>query len=132
MSSDAVSMSSSRPYLIRALHDWIIDNSMTPYLLVDVSVEGIEVPMQHVEDGKIILNISPTAVTELQLGNELIGFTARFDGRPFNVFVPIHAVMAIYAQESGQGMAFQGDGQGDAPPEPPQQSGKGPRLKVVK
>lgn len=124
-------MTSSRPYLIRALYEWIVDNGLTPYLLVNAEAEGVGVPRDFVESGKIILNISPIAVQGLKLGNECIEFEARFAGTPRAVAVPPHAVLAIYAKENGQGMLF-GEGEGGTPPEPtPPKPGK-PSLKIVK
>jgi len=99
-------MTSSRPYLIRAIYDWITDNSMTPYLLVNAKMEGVNVPHQYVENGKIVLNIAAGAVGSLSLGNESIGFNARFGGVPTELEIPVSAVMAIYARENGQGMMF--------------------------
>jgi len=100
------SMTSDKPYLIRALNEWIIDNQMTPFLLVDADIEGVEVPEQHVHDGKIILNIAPGAVQEIAFEDEWIYFSARFSGQAFIINVPINAVLAIYAKENGQGMMF--------------------------
>lgn len=104
--ADHESMTSNKPFLIRALHEWILDNQMTPFLLVDAAVEGVEVPRQHINDGKIILNVSPNAVQGLGLENEWIFFSARFDGKPYMINVPVGAVLAIYAKENGRGMMF--------------------------
>ncbi|MBX2837025.1 MAG: ClpXP protease specificity-enhancing factor [Gammaproteobacteria bacterium] len=138
-------MNSSRPYLIRALYEWIVDNNLTPYLLVDSAVDDVEVPRDFVENGRIILNISPEATHSLVLGNGAITFNARFSGAAMDVNVPIASVLAIYAKENGQGMMF-GD-QEDTPPEPddkktPEKTpalaspegagGKRPSLKIVK
>ena len=95
-------MTSNKPYLIRALNEWILDNQMTPFLLVDAN-EGVEVPEQHIKDGKIILNVAPSAVQEITFEDEWIYFSARFSGQPFMINVPINAVLAIYAKENGQG-----------------------------
>jgi len=126
-------MTSSRPYLIRAIHEWILDNDMTPHLLVDMEGEGVDVPVQHGQNGKIVLNISPQAVESLVLGNDAIGFRARFGGIATDVFVPVTAVLAIYSRENGRGMVFTED---DSSPEPDDDSGsrstKKPRLKIVK
>ena len=102
-------MNSSRPYLIRAIHEWILDNEMTPHLLVDIEGEGVDVPAQQGQNGKIVLNISPQAVEGLMLGNDAIGFRARFGGIATDVYVPIAAVMAVYAKENGRGMVFSED-----------------------
>jgi stringent starvation protein B len=99
-------MTSTRPYLIRALYEWIEDNGMTPHILVDADQPGVTVPKQHVREGQIILNINPAAVRDLRLGNDWIEFNARFGGVARNVQIPISAVLAIYARENGQGMAF--------------------------
>lgn len=104
------SMTSTKPYLIRALNEWILDNKMTPFLLVDATIEGVEVPQQHIRDGKIILNIAPGAVQEIAFEDEWIYFSARFSGQAFMINVPINAVLAIYAKENGRGMMFAGDG----------------------
>lgn len=99
--------SSRRPYLIRAIYDWVLDNGYTPYLLVAAEEPDVEVPGQYVgDDGKIVMNLSPTAVRGLELGNEMIQFEARFSGTPFNVFIPTGAVLAVYAKETGEGMLF--------------------------
>lgn len=111
-------MTSTRPYLIRALCEWIEDNSLTPHLLVNAESPGVEVPKQHVQDGRIVLNINAAAVRNLQLGNEWIEFSARFGGIARTVRIPVSAVLAIYARENGQGMAF-GEEQDDEPPPPP-------------
>ncbi len=126
-------MTSSRPYLIRALYEWIVDNALTPHILVDASGEAVQVPRQHVEAGKIVLNIGPMAVQGLTLGNEQVSFRARFDGTPMEVIVPVSKVLAIYTRENGQGMMF-GDEEAQ-PPEGPDEGGgppDRPRLKVVK
>jgi len=124
-------MTSSRPYLIRALYEWITDNGLTPYILVNADSLGVEVPPRYVREGRIVLNINPAAVHGLRLGNEGIEFSARFGGTPWLIRIPPEAVMAIYAQENGQGMAF-GDGPNPEEPPPPPPAGKKPALKVVK
>lgn len=99
--------SSRRPYLIRAIHDWVLDNGYTPYLLVAANEPNVTVPTQYVgEDGKIVMNLSPTAVRGLDLGNDMIRFEARFAGTPHAVFIPTGAVLAVYAKETGEGMLF--------------------------
>lgn len=125
-------MTPSRPYLIRALYEWILDNGMTPYLLVDVAHEGVVVPTQYVENGRIVLNVNPSAVQNLQMGNELVELDARFSGQPMHVSVPVMSVLAIYARENGKGMVFtEEDGGGDGPP-PEKEESKRPSLRVVK
>jgi len=106
-------MISMRPYLLRALYDWIVDNGLTPHLLVNAEHEQVEVPNQYIENGQIILNISQSAVQGLNLDNDWVSFTARFSGQPFSVFVPVVAVLAIYAKENGKGMFFQTEDYGD-------------------
>jgi stringent starvation protein B len=125
-------MSPSRPYLIRALHEWIVDNQLTPYLLVDCGVEGVRVPPEHVSEGRIILNVSPAATQELHMGNELIAFSARFAGKPQNIEVPVEGVLAIYARENGRGMVFSNDNDDGTTPDPSDDGGGKPHLRVVK
>ena len=99
-------MTSNKPYLIKALNKWILDNHKTPFLFVDANVEGVEVPGQHIKDGKIILNVAPNAVQEIAFENEWIYFSARFSGQSLTISIPISAVLAIYAKENSQGMMF--------------------------
>ena len=102
---NALESPSTRPYLIRAMYEWCTDHSFTPY--VAVKVDGsVQVPREFVQGGEIVLNISFDATSSLQLGNEFIEFKARFGGKPCDIMVPIHRVMAIYARENGQGMSF--------------------------
>jgi stringent starvation protein B len=107
-------MTSSKPYLIRAIHEWCVDSGFTPYLVVQVD-RRTRVPREFVRDGQIVLNISPEATHQLALGNDEITFQTRFSGVPFQVFVPVDAVAAIYARENGQGMAFEVKSAEDAP-----------------
>ncbi|AKX59139.1 ClpXP protease specificity-enhancing factor [Thiopseudomonas alkaliphila] len=100
-------MNSSRPYLIRALHEWLVDNQCTPHLLVISEYPGANLPEGFAQDGQIVLNVSPAAVRYLQMDNEAVSFEARFGGVPFQVYIPIAAVLAIYARENGQGMFFE-------------------------
>ncbi|MFC4727883.1 ClpXP protease specificity-enhancing factor [Coralloluteibacterium thermophilus] len=102
-------MTSNRPYLLRALYEWIVDNDMTPYLLVDASRTGVQVPASAVKDGRVVLNIAPRAVAQLDLGDDQVRFMARFGGVSQPVRVPLPAVQAIYAQETGQGMVLPED-----------------------
>lgn len=99
-------MTSNRPYLLRALYDWICDNHLTPYVLVDATGDDLNIPHEFVEDGRIILNVSPSAVRDLDLSNDYINFKARFSGQSMNVYFPNDAVLAIYAKENGRGMIF--------------------------
>ena len=99
-------MTPRRPYLVRAFYDWLVDNDLTPHLVVDATLPGVKVPMEFVSDGQIVLNIAPRAVGNLELGNEAISFNARFSGRPHSVIVPLYAVLAIYARENGAGTMF--------------------------
>jgi len=132
---------SRRPYLLRAMHEWISDSGHTPHLVVDAGVAGVDVPRQFVKDGKIVLNVSWSATAQLKLGNEEITFSGRFGGASMMVFVPVNAVLAIYARETGQGMIFSDDEPAPPAAEPPKEPPKGPRpvggggrakLKVVK
>lgn len=104
-----MSTRSKRPYLIRAMHEWMGDNSHTPHIVVDAGVAGVSVPPEHVKDGKIILNISETAAHNLKISNESVSFRARFGGVPFDVWVPTASILGIYARETGQGMIFSHD-----------------------
>ena len=99
-------MNSNKPYLLRALYDWINDNRLTPYVLIDANVGDMDIPRDFVEDGKIVLNISPSAARDMDLSNDYISFKASFSGKNMNVYFPSHAVVAIYAKENGQGMVF--------------------------
>jgi stringent starvation protein B len=126
---------SKRPYLIRAMHEWMGDNGHTPHIVVDAAVDGVSVPREHVKDGKIILNISETAAHNLKLTNDAVSFRARFSGVPFDVWVPMKSVLGIYARETGQGMIFSHDS--DTPEQKVREDDIGttrsrPHLKVVK
>lgn len=107
--NDAARMTSHRPYLLRALYEWIVDNGMTPHLMVDATRPGVRVPQHAVKEGRIVLNVAERAVTRLQMDNEAVSFTARFGGVSHPVMVPVAAVLAIYARETGQGMALPDD-----------------------
>lgn len=119
-------MTSTRPYLLRAIYDWIVDNNMTPHLLVVADHPQAEVPQQFVEDGRIVLNVSPQAVRDLDLGNEFISFNARFAGTPQDVFVPVEGVEAIYSRENGQGIFLGEAGGGDGEIETVEEADPGP------
>jgi len=127
-------MTSSRPYLIRALYQWIVDNGVTPYILVDALVEGVDVPPQHIQDNKIVLNIAPMAVQGLTLADDVITFSARFSGQSVSLFVPTNAVLAIYARENGQGMMFNEEPETPGSPDDsgPDDDKPRPSLRVVK
>ena len=131
-------ISSNRPYLLRALYQWLVDNNLTPYLLVDADRDDVVIPGQFVEDGRIVLNIGPNAEQGLDLGNRTISFNARFGGVAMDVLVPPAAVLGIYARENGRGMLFPDEAAGETggmPPEtdpeptPPRDR---PTLKVIK
>ena len=131
-------MSSSRPYLLRALYDWVLANECTPYITVNAFFAEVEVPQDYVRDGIIILNISPQAIENLTLGDAAVSFEGRFGGIPSMVYVPLGAVMSIYAKENGKGMVFEMEA--DVPPttDPASPSSKlgskssKPELKIVK
>lgn len=142
MSGSAIRMSSNRPYLIRAMYEWIGDNGLTPYLLVDAESPGVQVPASAVRDGKVVLNVAARAVSQLELGNQSIHFLARFGGVSQLVEFPVTAVQAIYAQETGQGMMMppesaEADGvepppESDPPAAPEPAARRGAHLRVVK
>ena len=134
-----MSMTSSRPYLIRSIYDWIVDNDLTPYILVDAEYPGVEIPQEFVSGGRVILNISPESCRGLHLDNDRIVFTTRFSGRTVQLALGPGAVMAIYAQENGRGMEF-GDEDGEGGDLPPSSGtnvsqgskGRKPALRLVK
>jgi len=126
-------MTSQKPYLIRAVYEWLIDNGATPYLLVDTSFEGVIVPEASINDSKIVLNIAPDAVQHYEVNNENIYFSARFSGKRMELFIPIEAVLSIYGKENNQGMFFSEEQ--TSPPTPPSNSTKEkgkPKLMIVK
>ncbi len=144
----------SRPYLLRALYEWVLDNNMTPHIAVDATLQGVQVPGQFVQDGQITLNIAPSAVQGLLIDDQGLSFSARFGGVPMNVYVPIIAVMAIFTRENGMGMGFgmepgiealleqaeqgavleevKAEVAADEETEAPRNTGKKPTLRVVK
>ncbi|HSC68011.1 MAG TPA: ClpXP protease specificity-enhancing factor [Cellvibrio sp.] len=138
-----MSMTSSRPYFLRAIYEWILDNNCTPHILVDAHVQGTQVPQQHVnKDGQIILNISPSAIKDFFMDNTAVSFNARFSGVVNNLYVPCGAILGIYARENGQGMMFEAE-ENPQPPVPPPvaptpisrgdvTASKRPGLRVVK
>jgi stringent starvation protein B len=130
---------SRRPYLLRAMHEWIIDSGHTPHVIVDAMRAGVEVPSAYIKDGKIVLNLSTTATQRLQLSNDAIDFDARFAGIVHRVHVPIEAVLGVYARETGEGMVFSDSEREPTPSEPtptpdkpPPGGERRPRLTVVK
>lgn len=132
-------MISTKPYLIRAIREWARDNNLTPQILVDASLEGVRVPQSYVSDGQIVLNIADQAVEMLEMGNEYLTFSARFNGSPHSIDVPIEAVLAIFARENGQGIFFKDpdgapdpDSRDDKVQEEPEEKPARPHLKVVK
>jgi len=153
MTEEFFRMTSHRPYLLRALVEWINDNQLTPHILVDAGVPGVQVPPSSIKDGRVVLNIAERAVVRLMIDNDAVSFSARFSGVSYAVQVPISAVLAVYARETGQGMALPDDVIGGEPPEddlhsdaddastppddtppdgaPPRPSGR-PQLRVVK
>ena len=137
--SESAPMTSNRPYLLRALYEWIGDNDMTPHLLVDATFDGVQVPKSTIKDGRVVLNIAARAVAQLDMGNREVRFKARFGGVSQSVVVPLAAILAIYAQETGQGMMLPEDGgtmpdeSAGEPPVPPEDGPKrGGHLRVVK
>ncbi|HCN46598.1 MAG TPA: ClpXP protease specificity-enhancing factor [Pseudomonas sp.] len=139
-------MNSSRPYLVRALYEWIVDNDCTPHILVNAEYPAVQVPQGFASDGQIVLNISPNAVRGLQMENDAVSFEGRFGGVAHSLYVPTGAILGIYARENGQGMVFELEPpmvdddedevqpDDDGPPDggqPPRPSGR-PSLKVVK
>ncbi|AMQ29095.1 TPA: ClpXP protease specificity-enhancing factor [Legionella pneumophila] len=130
-----MAMTSNRPYLIRAFYDWIVDNDLTPYILVDASNPNVQVPMEHVQHDRIVLNISPSATRGLLLENDRIVFTARFSGQTEQIFVAPNAVLEIYAKENGRGIAFSVDEDDEPPPKTSSSESatkNKPSLKLVK
>lgn len=105
-------MARLRPYLVRATYDWLVDHNLTPYFLVDAEQDGVEVPWEYVEDGKIVLNAAPIAIRNLQLENDFVGFEASFSGKTWQIFFPVEATLALYARETGQGIYAREEGLG--------------------
>ncbi|QBR83291.1 ClpXP protease specificity-enhancing factor [Legionella israelensis] len=127
-------MTSNRPYLIRAFYDWIVDNNMTPYILVDANYPGVQVPGEHVQDGRIVLNISPSACRGLMLENDRIIFTTKFSGQSMQISLAPGAVLEIYAKENGRGISFPPEEDETPPPSSTNSdkiSRKKPSLKLV-
>lgn len=131
-------MTSSRPYLLRAIYEWIVDNGCTPHLLVDATLPGVKVPTNHVKDGQIVLNVAPSAVSGLVMDAQALACSARFGGVAMELYVPISAILGVYARENGRGMMFEPEAEPEQPPPKGDAAGgagdKGsrPSLKVVK
>lgn len=104
--SDNIPMTTNQPYLLKAFYDWIVDNELTPYVVVNANYPAVEVPQQFVKDGQIVLNTSPTACVHFNLDYDSLSFQARFGGQPFHIYIPSAAVVAIYARENGAGTVF--------------------------
>ena len=104
--SETTSITPTRPYMVRALYQWIEDNALTPYLMVDATAENVQIPTEHVQDGRIVLNIASRATGNMSMENDYIHFSARFSGVSQEIWVPLIAVMGIYAKENSQGMFF--------------------------
>jgi len=126
-----------KPHLVRSLHEWILENGLTPYLLVDATYEGVQVPEAYISDDRIILNTHPNAINSWVSDNDAISFSAMFSGRPENLYVPINAILAAYAKENGKGMMFDERFDDELPPEPDNSPknksvSKKPVLKIVK
>lgn len=109
-------MTSSRPYLLRAFYEWIVDNQFTPYIVINAEFPAVEVPRDYVENGRIILNVSPQAVRSLLMANDHVEFNARFAGIPYDIYAPMRSVSAIYAKENGRGMVFKEEEEDSDPP----------------
>jgi stringent starvation protein B len=130
-------MTSNRPYLLRAIHEWINDNGLTPYLLVEAGAPGVRVPNSAIKDGRVVLSVASRAVARFEIGLDMVRFMARFGGVSHAIEVPVSAVLAIYAQENGQGMMFPAEDAPTSPPPAPETPGPDskpgrPRLHVVK
>ena len=123
-----MSMTSSVPYLLRGMHEWILDNGCTPYLVLDATVQGTLVPEEYVKEGQIVLNIGPSAIRDLQIEQDFLSFDGRFQGVAREIYAPIGAVLGIVARENGEGMWFPKEDEGSPEPDPPGP----PTLKVVK
>lgn len=127
-------MLSSKPYLLQAMYQWILDSSCTPHIVVDATLDAVRVPAQYVKNGQIVLNISPTAVQSMSMDKQAVAFNARFGGQPLDIYVPMYAIMGVYARENGRGMMFEPEEMPEPDATPPQNAaGKSkPVLRVVK
>jgi stringent starvation protein B len=119
-------LSRQRPYLLRAMHEWMTDNALTPHIVVDATSENLHVPTEHVRDQRIVFNVSYEATRGLRLGNDSIEFEARFNGVPRSLHIPVDAVLGIYARENGQGMVFTDEPKGSPPDGTDDGGGEGP------
>ena len=122
-------MTSSKPYLVRALYEWILDNDNTPYILVDTSSDRLIIPDGIANDGKVVLNLAPAAIHDLEMTNSEVSFSARFNGVAEQIYVPISSLLAIYARENGEGMMFPAEDEAQADDDG---AARAPTLKVVK
>lgn len=128
-------MNSVRPYLMRALIDWIVDNACTPYMAIACDAPGVDVPAEHATEGKLVLDISATASRNLSIEEDRVQVDCRFGGKPIHISVPVGAVIAVYARENGKGMVFDVEAEPSPAPPAPKAAGRkasGPQLKVVK
>ncbi len=127
-------MTPLKPYLIRSLYEWIVDNEMTPYLLVDAQHPDAILPEAFIENNQIVLNVRPEAIQNLSLGDEDVEFNTRFSGRPMHIIAPVNAILAIYAKENGQGMVFDPNEEesSNIPPNDKKPTNKRPQLRIVK
>ncbi|MGI9263286.1 MAG: ClpXP protease specificity-enhancing factor [Gammaproteobacteria bacterium] len=126
------SLKPRRPYLLRAMHEWIEDSGHTPHIVVDAGIDGVDVPHEHIRDGRIVLNIGYGATDALLISNEAVTCSARFSGNSRDILVPMNAVLGIYASETGQGMIFTEDESGPEPPPGKKENADRPKLKIVK
>lgn len=124
-------MKSQRPYLIKALIDWIVDNNCTPYIAVAADVEGVQVPPDYVDGGKIVLNISANSIRNFEIVDEIMSFDSRFSGSSFRVVVPTGSVVAVFAKESARGMAFEVEREAEVKIQSDDSPSSGPSLKIV-
>lgn len=131
-------MTSSRPYLLRAIYEWIVDNGCTPHVMVNAMLPEVKVPTSYVKDGQIVLNVAPSAVSRLVMDADALACSARFGGVAWEIYVPVSAILGIYARENGRGMMFESEPEPPAPTPEEGAGGKGadqgarPSLKVVK
>lgn len=133
-------MTSSKPYLIRGLYEWLLDNEVTPYILVDANNESVMIPKGIATDGKVVLNLAPGAIQQLEISNEYLSFSARFSGVAQDIYCPMASVLAIYARENGEGMMFSSDSEtesgtadtGESTVKSARKKTQGPGLKIVK